>query len=247
MLDLGQLRLGDLPPGDDVRRELKRLRDKVSPRLGDDPDVLPVAVEGEELVQALPQADGEALKVLVAEAAADVEQVEAVADVLCRVEDLLGPADRVAVEVRVGASGPDVEADADDVEAQPLRLLEQRPRLGQRGAKLVAEPAQAAAVVGEDAEDELGVGVEPDDLVELVGVVKRHHLDVVLGGVADERAGLARVRVDDPAGRHAEREHERDLGVGGAVETRPERGEQPQHVRVGVALDRCKGNTLVSS
>ena len=74
-------------------------------------------------------------------------------------------------------------------------------------------------------------------LVQLVGVVEGHLLDAVRGRVADVRARLARLRVDDAGRVDAQLQDLVDLGLGGAVEARAERGQEPEDLGVRVALD----------
>lgn len=100
--------------------------------------------------------------------------------------------------------------------------------------------AQARRVVRHDAQEELGLGVELGDLVELVAVVKRHLLDADRPDEADVRVGLAKLGVDDALGGHPHGQHLLDLRLGSAFEAGAEGGEQAEDLGVGVALDGVK-------
>ena len=75
------------------------------------------------------------------------------------------------------------------------------------------------------------------DLVQLVRIVERHGVDACAGRAADERRRLARVGEDDAIGADADVEHLLDFIVRRAVEVGSEGCEQPENVRVRVALD----------
>ena len=78
------------------------------------------------------------------------------------------------------------------------------------------------------------------DLVQLVLVVKGHLVHAHLGSAPDERRRLAWVGEQDPVGLYsAQSQYLGDLAVGCAVKARAQRSQQPQHVRVWVALDGC--------
>lgn len=223
-------------PRNDVRRKLERRADKVPPGLRNDPHaVLPREV----LLDRLAQDGRDRLKVVVLEPAADVEEVALEPLLFGDVERPPRAPDGVSKEGRVRAPAPDVEADARDADPKRLSPAEEGAHLAEGGAELESEAAERARVVGEDAEDHLGFGVELCNLEELVRVVERHAVDAVRGGVADEGGGFAGVGVDDAGGGDGvgEGEDGGDLGLGGAVEAEAHRGEELEDMRVGVALD----------
>lgn len=154
------------------------------------------------------------------------------------VHDGAGIADGFEEGEGVAGAGADVEAHTDDVEAQFFGEGEQFDGGIQRSSEFHAEAAQAGGVIGDDAEEELGIGEELLDLVELVGVIEGHLLDAAVGGVAHVRLGLAGLRVDDAGGVDAHLEDLLDLGLGGTVEAGSELGEEADDFGVGVALDR---------
>jgi len=77
------------------------------------------------------------------------------------------------------------------------------------------------------------------DLDQFVSVIESHTVNVVLGGVADERSGFARVGVNDARGgnRSGQVEYCSNFWLGSTVEAEAESGHESKDVRVGVGLD----------
>ena len=118
-------------------------------------------------------------------------------------ENGVGVANGLEEGERVGSTRANVEADANNAETKVLG--ESKKSLGgvHGSTKLHAETAKGLAVVGHDAEEELGSRVELGDLVELIGIVKGHLPDAHRLDVSDVRVGLAGLGVDDAVGAEA--------------------------------------------
>lgn len=87
----------------------------------------------------------------------------------------------------------------------------------------------------------LGLGVDEMDFVELLEGVEGHHVDAVLGGVAEVAQGLAGMGVDNAIRAHVQAKDRLHLGQAGTVEARSERGKGLGHSRVVVALEGIEG------
>ena len=150
----------------------------------------------------------------------DVKEPEVVSHIFGHVKYLLRSPDCIGKEKRVLTSATDMEGHADEVQTELVSRKKQIRAACERCAKLETETAKRLAVVGEDAKDELGARMHALDLVKLVGVIERHHINALLGSDADERRRFARVGEDDPVGGGArrQRKHLSDLCGGGAVE-----------------------------
>lgn len=132
-----------------------------------------------------------------------------------------------------------MEADSDDVEAQVLSDGEKAFSSVHGGSKFHAETAKAGGVVGHDAQEKLGFGVELCDFVQLVGIVKSHLLDAGRLDIANIRVGLAWLSIDDSLRAGSHRKHLLNLSLGGAIKAGAEFSQKAEDVRVRVALDRC--------
>lgn len=121
-----------------------------------------------------------------------------------------------------------MEADSDNTQSQLPRPREQRPSRFQRRTELVTQTDYGAAVVDEDPHEELRVGQEGLDGVELVQVVKGRLEDAHLAREDEGRCGLAWVRKDDPGRVHAETQDGAHLLDGGAVEAGAQLREELQ-------------------
>lgn len=130
-----------------------------------------------------------------------------------------------------------MEADTHDIEAQVLGESQERLSGVHGSAELHAEAAHARRIVSQDAEKELGTGVELGDLVELVGVIKGHLLNPDRLDVADVRVGLAGLGVDDALRVGAHGQDLLNLGLGSAVEAGAKLGKEAEDLGVRVALD----------
>jgi hypothetical protein len=133
-----------------------------------------------------------------------------------------------------------VEADANNIEAEILG--ESKEALGSihGGTKLHAETAQARFVISHDAEEELRIGEELGNLVELIGIVKSHLLDASRFDVTNIRVRLAGLGVDDALGLDTHRKSQLNLRLGGAIKASAKCREKLDDLAVGVALDGCK-------
>jgi len=79
------------------------------------------------------------------------------------------------------------------------------------------------------------------DLVELVGIVKGHQGNIVLGSILDKPHRFARIGKDDLTGRNTKLEHDGNLLSGSTVEADPQVDKGAQKGLVSVAFDRIKG------
>lgn len=230
---LGGVGVGDGAARDDVAGEGEGGGDVVAAWLCDDVDV-----RGDVLVEGFTEDRGHGFEVLAGEAAADVDGLEGEALRGCLVHDGAGVADGFEEGEGVAGSGSDVEADADYVEVQLLGEREELFRGIQRSSKLHAEAAQAGGIIGDDAEEELGIWEELLDLVELVGVIESHLLDSAVRCVSNVRLGFAWLGVDDTSWVNAHLQDLLDFGLGGTVKPSSQLGEKANDFGVGVALDR---------
>lgn len=160
------------------------------------------------------------------ETAADIQSLEVVAHVGGLLEDKVCIADGLEEGVWVGGTGSYVESDACDVQVELLCQGQEVTAGVQTGSKLLAQTAESCRVVGQDAQEELGIWVYLFNLVQLVGVVKGHLLDSLLCGVADIGLGLAGLSVDDARRIDPLTQHHLNLGFGCAVEASAECGEK---------------------
>lgn len=220
--------------GNDIAGNGKGRGDVVATRLSND---FNVSGSREELVEGATENSGVDFKGSTREATTDVEraQVKAVAGSL--LEDDVGILDSVVISHGISRAGADVEADANDVEAELLGEAEKAIGGVHGGTKLHAEAAGGGCVVSDDAQVELGVGEVLGNLVELVGVVKGHLADAGGLDVANVRIGLARLGIDDAIGGAAQGEDLINLGLGSAVEAGAEGRKETKDHGVGVAFD----------
>lgn len=124
-----------------------------------------VAADGEELVQSDAERCGHCFKSIAGEASSDIEGTHGVAKFVALLKDVTSIADSLPVGIGISCSRADVEAHAHDVEAKLLGKGQESLGGVHGGTKLHAEAAHALGVVGHDAEEELGAGVELGDLV----------------------------------------------------------------------------------
>jgi hypothetical protein len=178
-------------------------------------------------------------EVVVLESSSDVQQIEREPFLLAYIERPSSSTDRVSEKGGILATTSTVERDSDHVDIELLRLAEKTAYFRKRSTELETQSTEGGRVVGEDSENHLGRGVVLLDLDEFVTVVERHTIDVVLGGVTNERGGLAGVRVDDSGGRNLSREVQNgcDFGLRRAVESEPECRHKSKNVWVRVRLD----------
>ena len=229
---LARVRVAHVTAGDHVAGERVRRRDEVATRFAED-------THGRRKVgvNSLAERGSHGLEQVARKATANIKVAKLVTDGGRLVENAARILHGFDEGRRIGGARANVEADAHHVEAKLAGEREQVRSAIERGAKFEAEAAERRGVIGEDAEVQLGVGEQGLDLVQLVGIVKGHLLDTLFGGVANVRAGLARLRVNDASRVNAQVEHLIDLGLRGAIEAGAERGEQAEDLRVGVALD----------
>lgn len=228
-----------LSSSDDASRERKRGSDQEPSRLGNNPDPFS---NGKVDLQAVPEDLAHLVKHDRLETSADVQKGESVPLGFTHFEYLLGPPDGVCELHRVLAARTDVEGNPDDVQTELFGELDQPGASRQGSSKLEAEPTERLGIVRQDSEDQFGTPMRPGNLMQLVGVVKRHHFDATVGRGSDEADGLARVGKDDPVRgrRRGEREHRVDLGDRGAVERGAHEGQQVKDNGGRVTLDRVK-------
>lgn len=223
---------------DDVAGNGEGRSDIVASRLGNDVNV---GAGGEELIEGSVEDTGHLFKGVTGEATADIKSahVEPVGAGL--LEDSVRIAYGGVEGHRVRCTGTDVEANADNGEAELLGKSEKALSGIHGSTKLHAETAQAGRIVGHDAQEKLSAREELSNLMELVGVVKGHLLDAGRLDVADVRVGLARLGVDDAVGARSHGEDLVDLGFGSAIEACAKLGKQAKDLGVGVALNGVEG------
>jgi hypothetical protein len=185
---------------DDVAGNGESRSNIVATGLGDDLDA---AVRREEFVESATKDVGHSLKSVATEATTNVKGAHGETKVACLLEDSMGVANGLEEGKRVGGTRANVEADANNVETKVLGQAEESLGGVHGSTELHAEAAQGLAIVGHDAEEELGSWVELGDLVELVGIVKGHLLDAHRLDVSDVRVSLTGLGVDDAVGAEA--------------------------------------------
>lgn len=224
--------------GNDVAGNGEGGADVVSAGLGHD---VHVAADGEELVESSVEGAGHVFKGLVGEAASNIESAHNETVVAGLLKDGASVADSLVETHGVRGTGANVEADTNNVEAQFLGKGQKSLSAFHGGTKLHAELADTGRVVGHDAQEQLGIGEELGNLVQLVRVVKGHLLDTSSLDVADVRVGLAWLSVDDVLGSGAQRQGLLDLAFGSAVKPSAETRKESNDIGVGVALDGIEG------
>ena len=236
--------------GNDAHAQSERRTGVVAAGLGNHAQLLRVAVEliervgGKEALERAVDLGGHLVEQVhhvrrAGIAAAQVEQVHAAAAVrLARiVEQATRVLDRFAEGARRHLTAADVEAHADEVEAELHRQVDQLGRGVHVGTELHAELAHGILVVGDDAEDALGRRMVGLDLVQLCLVVEGHVVDAGLVRIADHARLLARIGEYDAVRRDAQVEHLLDLVLAGAVEAGAQERQQLEHHHIRVALD----------
>jgi len=129
-----------------------------------------------------------------------------------------------------------VKTNAHQVEIQLHGRLDQLVRCFHIGAELHAESAHRIGVIGDYAQNTLGIRMVLFYLVQLVLVVERHVVDAHLVGVLDERGLLARIGEYDAIGRDAQVEHTLYFVLAGAVEAGAQKRQQLEQHGVRVAF-----------
>ena len=228
--------VGDDAAAVDVGDERVGAGGKVAPGLGDEAGAARELREhGEEVHGDV--VDGRGRGLVAEEAAADVEERHLEAVLPPEAED----GERVrrggGVRGRVGAAAAHVVADADDAQAELGGGREETRHAREVRTKLAAEAAERVRVVGDDAQHQLGLGVDLRHLEQLVLVVKGHAPHAEPLRVGNLRGHLARVRKDYALRCNAQRRDAVHLVAARTVKARPEPVQHPQERRVRVALD----------
>ena len=133
-----------------------------------------------------------------------------------------------------------MEGDAIGIEAGAVRMLEHVDGHLRRAAELPRQRPLGADAVAEDAAEDAGSRGGAGDLVGLLDAVDGEHADAAREGGGDVALLLDGVAEGDAVRGRAGGERHVDLGHGGAVERRAELGEELQHGRIGVRLDRIE-------
>lgn len=152
------------------------------------------------------------------ESTTDIQELEVESIVASLVKDAASADNSLSKGIGIKASTADVERDSNDIQLQFLSERQQSCGGVEGCAKLESQLAERLGVIGQDAEDQLSLGVEALDLVQFLGIVKSHHADIVVVCILDERVLLARVSVDDARGVDTYVEDRLDLVLGGAIE-----------------------------
>eukprot|EP01137_Pigoraptor_chileana_P034171 Opistho-2@26301 len=174
-------------------------------------------------------------------AASNVQKVEREAVLGSHVKDVLSHAECVDVGLRRLAAAAHVEAHADNLHLQLMRLAEKIARFHRRRAKLRAKWHGRVAVVRQDAENHLCGRMVLGDLDELGLVVKCHHLDSRRVRVLNVLDHLARIGKNNVLGLGAKAKCKLHLRLGRAVKARAAREQGAHDVHVGVALGSVEG------
>lgn len=180
------------------------------------------------------------------EATANVQRLEIIPESSSLVEDKACVTNGLEEGVGIGGTGTNMEGNTYDVQVQLSCQSQKLTSRVKTGAKLQAQTAEGGRVVGQDAQEEFGIGEELFDLVQLIRVVKRHLLDSLFGGVANVGLGLARLSVDDARGINTQAQDHLDLGLGSAVKASAELSEETQNLRVWVAFDGWEVMSAIS-
>lgn len=176
-------------------------------------------------------------RIVAAETSTNVEGLQVVAISSGLLEDDMGVLNSLQESSRIGGARANVEADANHVEAQLAGKTQETISRVEGSAELHAETAKGRRIVGKDAEEKLGAGIQARNLAQLVGIIEGHLAHALLGDIAQVRIGLARLCIDNAGGVDAHAENLLDLGLGGAVEAGAESGQELQEPFVGMALD----------
>ncbi len=126
------------------------------------------------------------------------------------------------------------------LEAELERVLEHVHGHGRLAAEFARQRPFGADAIGEDAAEHLGAGGGAGDLFHLGLAVDRVEADAERVGAGDVPLLLDGVAVGDAVGRGAGGQRQFDLGDRGGVEAGAELGQQRQHLRRRVGLDRVE-------
>jgi hypothetical protein len=155
--------------------------------------------------------------------------------------------DGIGVDGGVVAATSNVEADTDNLELELLGLGQQGWDDVEGRPELDAEGTETLRVVGQDTDDELGLGVGALDLVQLVGIVEGHEVDALVRSIADEGNGLAWVGEDDA--RRVDPSDVKNLAnfvERSTIEASAESGKKANDIRIRVTLDSYReGRTML--
>ena len=126
------------------------------------------------------------------------------------------------------------------LEAEAQRMFEHIHGHAGLAAELARQRPFGADAIGEDAAEHLGAGGGAGDLFHFGLAVDRVEADAEREGAGDIPLLLDGVAVGDAVGRGAGGQRHLDLGDRGGVEAGAELGQQRQHFRRRVGLDRVE-------
>lgn len=217
----------------------------VATRLSDEVDA---GMGREVLIEGSAQDAGHLLESIVAaEASTHIKSLEIVAISSGLLEDDMSVLDSLQESSGIRGARANVEADANHAETQLAGKAQETVGGVEGSAELQTETAKGRRIVGKDAEEELGVGIQARNLAQLIGVIEGHLAHALLGDIAHVGVGLARLCIDNAGGIDAHAENLLNLGLGGTVEAGAESGQKPQEPVVGVALDSWKKKSSKSA
>jgi len=174
-------------------------------------------------------------------ASSQVEQGEIVANTLSNLEKGVSAADGLFKRLNAHATTSNVEGDTDNVQVELFGSLDERLADVKRCTKLGGETADGLRIVSDDAKNQLGLRIALCNLVELILVVKGHHLHSAALGVENVRLHLGGVGIDDAGGSHTATQNLLDLGLAGTVKVDAKAGQGADDGSVGVALNGKEG------
>ena len=170
----------------------------VATRLSDEVDA---GMGGEVLIEGSAQDVSHLLESIVAaETSTDIKSLQVVAIGSGLLEDNMSVLNGLQESSRVGSARANVEANANHVKTQLAGKAQETIGGVEGSAELQAETAKGRRIVGKDAEEELGVGVQARNLAQLIGVIEGHLAHALLGDITHIRVGLARLCIDNAGG-----------------------------------------------
>jgi len=99
---------------------------------------------------------------------------------------------------------------------------------------------EAARVICEDAEDELGIAIVSLDLAKLIRVAESHHLDSDRSRMTRIGWSLVRLSIDDSGRINVSFESHINLGPGSTIEPGTQRRQKLEDLTVQIAFDRLE-------
>ena len=137
-----------------------------------------------------------------------------------------------------------MERDAIRLQTQTLGEVEHVDSHLRIATELARQRPLGACAIVENAAEHLRAGRSTGDLLDFGGAIDREHADAERVGARDITLLLDRVAERDAVRRRTGGQRHFDFGDGRGVEARAHRGEQRQHFRRRVCLDRIEHTAI---